>query len=148
MAFQEMRTPDHPIPVVSDLSAPAAQSDARTAASQSSARLIAYYFHGSVRCDTCRTIEAYAREAVETGFAAELSDGRLQCTPLNVEEPGNEHFATDFNLYTRSVVLARMKDGAVGEYRNLEDVWSLVGDKPAFLQYVRDNTRAMLESAP
>ena len=33
-------------------------------------RVLVYYFHGTTRCATCRTIEAYAHETVTTAFAA------------------------------------------------------------------------------
>ena len=28
-------------------------------------KVVAYYFHGNMRCMTCRTIEAYAKEAIQ-----------------------------------------------------------------------------------
>ncbi len=33
-------------------------------------RVIAYYFHTTYRCASCRAIEAYSREAIESAFAA------------------------------------------------------------------------------
>ena len=42
--------------------------------------VIAYYLHGNFRCITCRTIEAYAEEAITKGFADELASGRLERT--------------------------------------------------------------------
>ena len=74
-------------------------------------KLIAYYMHGKVRCPTCMSIEAYAKEAVETGFGGELKGGQIQWRIVNYEEPGNEHFATDYRLAAPSVVLVSMRDG-------------------------------------
>ena len=54
-----------------------------------------YYHHGNVRCPTCRTIEGYAQEAVQTGFAAELESGKIEWQVVNCEQSGNEHFPTD-----------------------------------------------------
>jgi len=106
--------------------------------------VVAYYFHASVRCVTCRTIEAYARDAIETGFAGALRSGALQWRPTNVEEPGNEHFIQDYRLVTRSLVLVDIRDGAQVQWKNLDQVWNLVGDKPAFIWYVQDEVRAYL----
>ncbi len=101
---------------------------------------VVYYFHGTSRCHTCRTIEAYADEAVKGAFTADLESGRLAWQPTNVDEPANEHFVKDFQLYTRSLVLV---DGSNPKrFKNLERVWQLVGDKPAFLKYVQDEVRA------
>ena len=46
---------------------------AEKAATSPGLKLIAYYMHGKVRCPTCMSIEAYAKEAVETGFGDDLS---------------------------------------------------------------------------
>ena len=107
-------------------------------------RVIAYYFHITARCLTCRTIEAYAREAVERGFAGELKTGAIEWRPVNVQLPENRHFIQDYRLYTRSVVLVKVKDGREMEWRNLDKVWDLVWNKDAFVKYVQANVRAYL----
>lgn len=110
-------------------------------------KVVVYYFHGNTRCATCRTIEAYAKEAVETGFPEALTDGRLEWRAVNVDERDNEHFVRDFQLTTRSVVLERLADGKRKDWKNLQRVWELVrGDKAAFLKYVQDETRPLLEA--
>ena len=123
---------------------PPASSENTTAV----AKVVVYYFHGNVRCTTCRTIESYAREAVRTGFADALKDGRLEWRVVNVEDAGNGHFVQDFELSTRSVVLERIADGKRQEWKNLQRVWELVrGDKEDFPKYIQDETRAYLEAA-
>jgi hypothetical protein len=112
------------------------------------ARVVVYYFHGNVRCTTCRTIEAYAKEAVDASFAGALQDGRLEWRVVNVEDAGNGHFVEDFQLSTRSIVLERIADGERKEWKNLDRVWELVrGDKEIFLKYIRDETTAFVEAA-
>ncbi len=106
--------------------------------------LIVYYFHGNTRCATCRKIEAQAGEALTADLAAELAAGRVQWLPVNIDEPGNEHFVQDYQLHTRSVVLVR-PDGAA-PYRNLEEIWSLVGSPDAYRAYITANAREMLEA--
>jgi hypothetical protein len=108
-------------------------------------KVIAYYFHGTFRCPTCRIIEAYTQEAVEGGFAPALKDGRLEWQVLNVEDPGNEHFAKDYQLFTKSVVIADFRDGKQVRWKNLKNVWQLTGNKDGFLQYIRDEVSSYLE---
>ena len=58
------------------------------AASQSQTRdtkVIAYYFHVTARCTTCRAIESYSREVIEQKFGADIAKGRLQFTLVNVQ---------------------------------------------------------------
>jgi len=109
--------------------------------------VVAYYFHGNTRCPTCRSIEEYAHEAVQTGFAKELADGRLRWQVVNYEEPENEHFATDYELVAPTVLLAEIRGGSQIDWKNLPEVWELVGEKPAFIAFVQQNVRAMLEGS-
>jgi hypothetical protein len=107
-------------------------------------KVVAYYFHVTVRCATCRAIENYSREAIERGFTKELKEGTVEWRPVNVQLPENRHFIRDYQLFTRSLVLAKMRGGKQVEWRNLEKVWELVGTKGEFLKYVQSNVRAYL----
>ncbi len=109
-------------------------------ASETPSTVIAYYFHGTRRCKTCLTIEAYADESMKTGFPQELETGRLTWRVLNVEEPENEHFVQDFELATRSVVLVEAKNGKTEKWKSLDKVWKLVGNKGAFVAYIQKET--------
>jgi hypothetical protein len=109
-------------------------------------RVIAYYFHGSQRCKTCLTIEAYTAEAIRTGFANALSSGALEWKVVNIEEPENEHFVEDYQITTRTVVLVEMKDGKQVRWSTLDRVWDLVGDQPAFAAYIQEETKGYLGS--
>lgn len=109
-------------------------------------KVVAYYFHGTYRCTTCRTIEAYAHEAVQTGFAEALKAGKIEWRALNVEEPANRHFLKDYQLYTRSVVLASYQGDKQLRWKNLEKVWELVGDKGQFTRYVQGEVKTFLET--
>ena len=106
--------------------------------------VIAYYFHGNTRCPTCRAIESYAHDAVQTGFAEQLGSGRLKWQVVNYESPGNEHFATDYEIFAPTVVLVERRGGSQTEWKNLDRVWELVDDKEAFVRYVQSETETML----
>ena len=108
-------------------------------------KVIAYYFHGTFRCSTCRTIEQYSHNAIQMYFAKELGDGRLEFRPVNVEEPENKHFIQDYQLVTRSLVLSLVSDGRETKWKNLPDVWKLVRDKDKFFQYVKDEVEKFLK---
>jgi hypothetical protein len=108
--------------------------------------VIVYYLHGNTRCPTCRTIEAYAQEAVESGFADELKDRRIQWQVINYESPGNEHYATDYDVVAPNVVLAKFKGGKQVAWKGLPEVWEHVGDKPTFVDFVDTSLREFLGS--
>lgn len=96
-----------------------------------------YYFHGTVRCKTCRTIEAYAREAIEARYADQLKSGLLKWQVVNIDEPGNEHFIDELGLVSSSLVVVTRNGGKETGHEILQDVWTLVRDKPRFTEYVQ-----------
>jgi hypothetical protein len=111
---------------------------------ESAPEVIAYYFHGNRRCTTCRTIEAYAEEAIRTNFPAELASRKLQWRVVNVDQPENAHFIQDYQLVTRSLVLVGMEKDVQKKWKNLDKVWQLVRSKPEFTDYVVESTREFM----
>lgn len=107
--------------------------------------LVATFFHGNVRCPTCRDIESYSHQAIEEGFADQLASGDLHWQATNYETPANKHFAVDYEIFSSTVVLVRMADGKPAEWRNLNRVWEFVGDEQAFKGYVIEQAQEMLE---
>ena len=110
--------------------------------------VVVYYFHTTLRCPSCRKIEAYAKLAVETAFEGDMAAGRLQFRPVNIETDGNQHFTDDYQLYTKSLILSLRSSGREVRWKNLNRVWELLGDEPSFVAYVQDETRAFLDVAP
>ncbi len=102
---------------------------------------IVCYFMNNQRCTSCYRIQTYAMEAVETNFADDLDGKRLIWEVFNVDEPENRHFIKDFGLYTKSVVLVKIRDGKQVEYKNLDMVWSLLGEEEAFKEYIAREVR-------
>jgi hypothetical protein len=113
-------------------------------AGQAPSKIIAYYFHVTVRCTTCRTIEAYTRETIMNHFKNDLDRGRLDWQVVNVQLPQNRHFIEDYQLFTKSVVLVHVANGKRQSYKILNDVWELVGDKARFQAYVDKEVRGYL----
>ncbi len=110
----------------------------------SNEKLRAIYFYGNVRCVTCKKIESFAKEAIEIGFADEIKNGKLEYTTINIDEPANQHYIQDYQLTTRSVILAKFSGGEQISWKNLERIWELVRDKQAFVSYVQDEAKTMM----
>lgn len=109
-------------------------------------KVVAYYFHGDFRCSNCHRIEQYSKEAIDKYFAKELASGELEYKLINVDKRGNEHFAADYKLYTKSLVISKITRGREVEYKNLEKVWNYLGDKEAFYNYVKEEVSKFLEA--
>lgn len=118
--------------------------DQGTVASAQTPRFVVYYFHGNVRCATCRKLEAYSEEAITTGFADQLERGALAYRAVNIDEDQNKHFIQDFQLTNKSVVVVEYREGEVARFENLNEIWQRVRDKDDFLEYVRSSTREFI----
>ena len=112
-----------------------------------SPQVAVYYFHGTNRCQTCLKIEALSEQAMKTSFASELSDGRITWQVLNYELPENKKYVDDYQLYSQSLIVLKFADGKRVEWKNLTDIWELVGDDAAFEDYVRREVNAYLGEA-
>ena len=126
----------------------AATSGGRTNEGPVDDGLIVYYFHGNTRCPTCRSIESQSHEAVESDFAAQLDRGELSWKVVNYEGPAADDLAKNFEIQMPVVVLVKMENGQIGDWKGLDEVWALVGDKPAFRQFIHAEIQAMLEATP
>ncbi len=107
--------------------------------------VIAYYFHGTYRCITCRTIEKYSKEAIEYFFSEELKKGKLEFKSINVEDPESRHFIQDYQLFTRSLVLSLVNKDKEVKWKVLPDVWKYYRDKNKFFKYVKDEVENFLK---
>ena len=105
-------------------------------------KTVAYYFHGNQRCKTCKTIESYTREAIESLKTAH----NIELVAVNVEDVTNEHFIQDYKLSNRSVVLSKIKDSKELKWRRLDKVWQLVGEKERFISYIKSEMALLKET--
>ena len=141
---QENQTP---VALPSASSQPVKRAEAKNenpAQQPESRKLIVYYFHGNFRCPSCRKIEAYAKESVETNFKDKIDGGVIEWRLVNIDEPENKHFVQDYQLITRSVVVSEIINGRQVSWKNLDKVWDLLGNKDAFLAYIRDEVTQIL----
>jgi hypothetical protein len=136
-------------------SAPSQQTDVKKPALEtvpssgdvSPQRVIVYYFRTNARCATCMKFEKYSRKAVVTAFKKALDDGRLEFKIVNYEEPGNEHYVKDYNLYTKSIVVVEMKGDEQARWNNLDKIWQLVSSEEEFIDYIQEGVRDYLGEA-
>ena len=111
------------------------------------AKVIAYYFHGTMRCPTCHKLEQYSKEAIETNFKEAIASGKLEFKVVNVEDKGNEHYGSDYQLYTKSLILSLVKDGKQTKWINLDKIWENVSNKQKFIEYVKSGVADLLKEA-
>jgi len=106
--------------------------------------VVVYYFHRTIRCETCLKFEALTEGALRGGFADELASGRLAWRVMDFEEPENEHLATTYDVFESSVVVSKLAGEREVEWKKLEDIWGLVEHEDAFIGYIQEEVGAYL----
>ena len=100
--------------------------------------VIAYYFHRTIRCPACLTIEANAGRIIEENFPQQIANGSLMWLPFNLDDPGGDEFSKKFDVSVSTLVITKTKDGNLIEYKKLEKVWQLLEDKEGFSKYITE----------
>ncbi len=123
------------VAVLASLVQPALAADAPTD------RVVAMYFHRTQRCPTCLKMGSYSEEAVKNGFSQEVKDGKVEFHYIDFQNAKNAALTNGYKVSGPSLVVAKIAGNKVAEYKNLAEIWSKVGDKPAFVEYVQSNVK-------
>lgn len=70
-------------------------------------RIEAYYFHFTARCTTCRTIEAKAKENLETLYPDQMKQGLITFQSINLEEASNKPLAEKLGVSGQTLLLVK-----------------------------------------
>jgi len=107
-------------------------------------RVVAMYFHRTERCPTCQKMGSYSEEAVKSAFTEEIKKGQVAFYFIDFQDAKNARYAKAYDISGPALIVAKITDNKVASVRNLEEIWSNVGDKPAFLRYVQENVKVAL----
>jgi hypothetical protein len=70
-------------------------------------KIEAYYFHFTARCTTCRTIEAKAKENLETLYPNQVKQGLIKFQSLNLEEASTKPLAEKLGVSGQTLLLVK-----------------------------------------
>lgn len=76
-------------------------------ATNNSDKIEAYYFHFTVRCVTCRTIEAKARENLEVLYPNQVKQGMITFESVNLEEASSRPLAERLGVSGQTLLLVK-----------------------------------------
>lgn len=94
-----------------------------------------YYFYGKPRCATCMKIEKYTKNAVES-----MKDKNVVYQGIDMEKAENNPMVKKYNLYTKSVVISKNKNGKE-KWKNLDKIWLKVGNEQDFKTYITNEIK-------
>jgi hypothetical protein len=107
-------------------------------------RVVAMYFHRTERCPTCLKMGSYSEEALKTAFAEEIKKGQVAFHFIDFEDTKNARYTKAYNISGPALIVAKIADNKVASYKDLDEIWTKVRDKAAFIQYVQENVKAGL----
>jgi hypothetical protein len=64
-----------------------------------------YYFHTTIRCVTCKTVEAEARKNVEMLYADKVNAGNISFTSLNLEEATGRSMGEKLGVNSQTLLI-------------------------------------------
>lgn len=105
------------------------------------------YFHATARCTSCLKIEDLTNATMTMRFAGPIAEKRIVWRLVNVDEPEHAHYVKDYGLFTKSVVVSEVKAGKEVRWKNLDQVWHLLGNPESFQDYVEREVQAFLGKA-
>ena len=122
-----------------------ATAEATTAAKPPADRVVAMYFHRTKRCPTCQKMGSYSEEAMKKGFAEQIKKGTVEFHYIDFQDKKNAALAKGYNISGPALIVVKVVDNKVKEYKDLQEIWIKVKEKPEFLKYVRENVEAYLD---
>jgi thiol-disulfide isomerase/thioredoxin len=114
---------------------------AAMAADASTDRVVVMYFHRTQRCPTCLKMGSYSEEAVKSAFAQEIKDGTVEFHYIDFQDQKNEAIAKGYKVGGPTLIVAKVGGTKVAKHKNLSEIWTKVGDRPAFIEYVQSAVR-------
>jgi thiol-disulfide isomerase/thioredoxin len=112
------------------------------AADRPSDRAVAMYFHRTQRCPTCLKMGSYSEEAVKKGFAEQVKEGSVEFHYVDFQDKKNAALTKGYQVSGPALIVAKVTEGKVAEFKDLKDIWTKVREKDEFLKYVRENVEA------
>jgi Zn-dependent alcohol dehydrogenase len=113
-----------------------------TAADPPGDRVVAMYFHRTQRCPTCLKMGSYSEDAVTSGFAEQIDDGTVAFHYIDFQDKKNAALKKGYGVTGPALIVAKIAKNEVAEFKNLEEIWSKVGEKADFIEYVQENITA------
>jgi thiol-disulfide isomerase/thioredoxin len=114
---------------------------AAAAADAPADRVVVMYFHRVPGCPTCQKMRGFTDEAVKGEFAKQIKDGKVELHYINFEDQKNAALTKGYKVSGPTLIVARITKNKVAEFKNLTEMWSKVGDKKAFIDYVQTNVK-------
>lgn len=104
------------------------------------------YFHRVPGCSTCQTMSKYVYETILKTYSREVKNRQVVLRYFNFEDPKNAKLVKTFKIASPTLVLIQGRNGKDIKAKYADKIWSLAGDKAAFMKYVGKEIDGYLKS--
>jgi len=73
----------------------------------SSGKIEVYYFHFTARCNTCKTIEAQAKEDLQTLYPEQVKNGLITFQSLNLDDESTKSISDKLGVSGQTLLLIK-----------------------------------------
>lgn len=94
------------------------------------------YFHATMRCQGCMTIEGHINKSVNAIYGNELKKGNVLLKSIDFQVPENEHFLEDYKFDSQTLIISKKVNGKEIKWKNLEKIWDYSSDYKKFKKYL------------
>jgi hypothetical protein len=84
-----------------------AQTDKKDLQTGSADKVEMYYFHFSARCVTCKTVEAQAKQNIETLYPEQLKQGKISFRTVNLDDESSKALAEKLKVYGQTLLVVK-----------------------------------------
>lgn len=108
-------------------------------------KLQVYYFHSTIRCQTCNAIEATVKKTIDTFYENELTNGVISFTSVNVDEEANKALAEKYLAYGSALHLVAIENGEEKDNNLTEFAFSNIHkENDIFFNTMRDTIQFLI----
>ncbi|MBD3236015.1 MAG: hypothetical protein GF330_04880 [Candidatus Eisenbacteria bacterium] len=111
-------------------------------------RLDLHYFHPTLRCVSCVSLEAYCAQAVRDSFAAEVHRGALRWHAHDFEHIANAALVDSFGIEGSTLIIAESLGGQPTRFEPIGHIWHLLEAPDSLRAYVASVIRAYQGDVP
>jgi len=101
--------------------------------------VVVYQFHRRFRCDACYKLEEAINEALKTHFPEDMEAGKLVYRVLDLDAEGSSKYEKKYDFFYNTVIVADIENGKETRFKNLEEVWGMVDDKDAVIEFIKNH---------
>jgi len=109
-------------------------------------KLDVLYFHATRRCPTCMAIEENTKKTLDTYFSAQLKNGTIKFTVINVDDSKNKAIAEKYEATGSALFLTKSSGGKESKNDLTEFAFANARNKPdTFISGLKDKINLLLK---